>query len=308
MRKTKRHGSGDGYLLTGKLFCGYCGSPITGISGTSKQGTVHHYYACNKRRYERACHKRNVRRDVLEKQVASAIKTFILREDTMNWLADKTVAYAEYQRESSSAALLEADLVNVRKSIKNIMTAIEQGIITASTKARLEELEEQQAALEEQLEFEKSKIMDVSRDQVLAWIRSFQHYDIDDPQVRGRLFDTFISAIYLYDDHFRLVFNYSGDRSEIEQPLIDAIDQPNIDPAKCSFLLSKGVPQIVGTGSRKVSGFLMPSCANPTTPPKIHRKGSNFWEGTEPVEHATGMSFVALLLAYLRGGRVSPTD
>lgn len=287
VKKTKRHGSGDGYLLTGKLFCGYCGSPITGISGTSKQGVVHHYYACNKRRYERACHKRNVRRDVLEKQVASAIKTFILREDTMNWLADKTVAYAEYQRESSSAALLEAELVNVRKSLKNIMTAIEQGIITASTKARLEELEEQQAALEEQLEFEKSKIMDVSRDQVLAWIRSFQRYDIDDPQVRGKLFDTFISAIYLYDDHFRLVFNYSGDRSEIEQPLIDAIDQSNTDPAKCSFSLSKGVPKTKG-----FPWFLF------YVYQEFFAVSLNSWEGTEPVEHATGMSFVALLLAY----------
>ena len=35
-----------------------------------------------------------------------------------------------------------------------------------------------------------------------------------------------------------------------------------------------------------------------TTPPKILRFGSNFWEGTAPVGHATGMSFVWLLLAY----------
>ena len=38
---------------------------------------------------------------------------------------------------------------------------------------------------------------------------------------------------------------------------------------------------------------------------KFFALGSNFWEGTEPVGHATGMSFVSLLLAYQRGNEVS---
>ena len=138
------------------------------------------------------------------------------------------------------------------------MAAIEQGIITESTKSRLLELEDQQSALEEQLEFEKSKIMDVSREQVLAWLKTFQQYDIDDPKVRANLFKTFISAIYLYDDHFRIVFNYSGDNSEIDLPLIDAIGQSN-NPAGCSFSLSKGVPWNKNrepTGSRFSSAYL----------------------------------------------------
>lgn len=287
VRKTKRHGNCDDYLLTGKIFCGYCGSPITGISGTSKQGTVHHYYACNKRRYEHACKKRNVRRDVLEKQVANAIKTFILNDETMEWMADATMKYAKSQRESSCAALLESDLATVQVSIKNIMAAIEQGIITASTKKRLLELEEKQSALEEQLEFEKSKIMDVSREQVLAWLKTFQQYDIDDPNVRANLFKTFISAIYLYDDHFRIVFNYSGDNSEIDLPLIDAIGQSN-NPAGCSFSLSKGVPSEQGIS---LARFVVRR-------QKFFANGLNFSEGTPTVGHATGMSFVWLLLAY----------
>ena len=38
---------------------------------------------------------------------------------------------------------------------------------------------------------------------------------------------------------------------------------------------------------------------------KFSALGSNFWEGTEPVGHATGMSFVSLLLAHQRGNEVS---
>ena len=59
-----------------------------------------------------------------------------------------------------------------------------------------------------------------------------------------------------------------------------------------------GVPFIgrFRSTSSAPKSFLFPE--PPTTPPKIHRFRSNFGEGTEPVGHATGMSFVALLLAY----------
>ena len=34
----------DDYLLTTKLFCGYCGALMFGESGTSRTGDVHRYY------------------------------------------------------------------------------------------------------------------------------------------------------------------------------------------------------------------------------------------------------------------------
>ena len=39
-----RHKAEDDYLLTTKLFCGYCGAYLCGESGTSRTGVVHHYY------------------------------------------------------------------------------------------------------------------------------------------------------------------------------------------------------------------------------------------------------------------------
>ena len=35
------------YILFGKIFCGKCGSGMTGICGTSKQKMKHHYYICS---------------------------------------------------------------------------------------------------------------------------------------------------------------------------------------------------------------------------------------------------------------------
>ena len=58
-----RHKAEDDYLLTTKLFCGYCGAYLCGESGTSRTGKVHHYYKCvsvKKKRTE--CHKKPVRK------------------------------------------------------------------------------------------------------------------------------------------------------------------------------------------------------------------------------------------------------
>ena len=49
------------YLLTTKLFCGTCGEMMTGISGTSQNREIHHYYTC-KGRKEHNCNRKNVKK------------------------------------------------------------------------------------------------------------------------------------------------------------------------------------------------------------------------------------------------------
>ena len=60
--RRKRSGYEE-YLLTGKLYCGHCGSPMTGIAGTSKTGAMHYYYTCQKRRTDTAAIRRPSARD-----------------------------------------------------------------------------------------------------------------------------------------------------------------------------------------------------------------------------------------------------
>ena len=43
----RTRGKGE-YLLTTKLFCGYCKEMMTGYGGTGKSGRAYHYYACKK--------------------------------------------------------------------------------------------------------------------------------------------------------------------------------------------------------------------------------------------------------------------
>lgn len=219
-----RHRVNGDYLLTGKLFCGHCKSPMTGISGTSRSGNLHYYYVCQKRRTEKTCEKKNLRRDDIELQVAKAIKRRTLDDDTINWIADSVVEYSQHQESASGIGLLEDQLKDTQRSIKNLMAAIEQGIITPTTKARLMELEKEQSDIDRKITMAKADVIPVNRDQLVGWLKKLQAGDVHDKKYQAELFDTFLIAVYVYDnpdgqDYMKVVFNYAGSKNTVEIPL-----------------------------------------------------------------------------------------
>ncbi|MBQ1788909.1 MAG: recombinase family protein [Oscillospiraceae bacterium] len=136
--KTKKKPRGkqrmnDEYLLSGKLFCGECGSPMSALSGTGKSGKKFMYYTCNRRRYEHACEKKNVPKDVIEKQVLEYIRSQLMNDEFIDWVVagyDKVVAEI---RADSERLQLDAELKDVNRRIKNMLQTIEMGVINEAT-------------------------------------------------------------------------------------------------------------------------------------------------------------------------------
>ena len=63
--------------------------------------------------------------------------------------------------------ILEKESQHTEKAITNLLTAIESGIFTDSTKNRLQELEEKKKELEEKILLEKSKVKaSISREEI----------------------------------------------------------------------------------------------------------------------------------------------
>ena len=246
-RGSRRRSTGD-YLLTGKLFCGECRSPMTGISGTSKGGALHYYYVCQRRRMEKGCSKKNVRRDEIEELIAGAIKDYVLRDDVIEWIADQTVAYSERKEADSHIGILEDQLAETKRGIKNILTAIEQGIITPSTKDRLQELEREQAKIEASIATARADIVPVDRDLLVEWLRSLKEGDIQDKKYQARLFDTFLLAAYAYDDRMQITFTFSG-QNEVTIPLEDPQEPEDQSSAECSSKLYLAPPKWTETNT-----------------------------------------------------------
>jgi DNA invertase Pin-like site-specific DNA recombinase len=245
-----RHQADGDYLLTGKLFCGHCKRPMTGISGTAKSGDLYYYYICQGRRLNDGCDKTNVRREWLHEQVAGALQQQMLSDKAIAWMADQAVAYGKHLRETDPSKETEKQLSDVKRAINNIMKAIEQGIFTETTKGRLEELEQEQKTLSTRLNRELRKLPDISREKIIYRLESCRNGDIKDPKYQKFLFDTFLNAVYLYDDKMHLDFNYTGDGSSATVPL--GTDPPPDDIealSQSSFKLCAGPPQQSQTNS-----------------------------------------------------------
>ena len=218
---------------------------MVGVSGTGKSGKLHYYYICQKRRMEKSCDKSTVRRDSIEREVAAAIRDYIMRDDVLEWIADSAMNFAKEYRAQTCVGTLEAQLADNKRATKNLLTAIEQGIITPTTKERLLELEREQAVLVSRLDEEKASLLNYSRDDIISAMSLYRNGDVENKAYQAKLFDAFLVAVYLYDDHFKLEFNVTGKKNFVDVPLdaslVDSVE--NNAPEGCSYKVSLGPPK-----------------------------------------------------------------
>jgi Site-specific recombinases, DNA invertase Pin homologs len=217
------------YLLTTKLFCGYCGAYMCGESGTSRNMTIHQYYKCVTAKYKKACKKKTVKKDWIENLVIEHIIKFLFDDVLMNDLTDTLVDFQK--KENTTLPMLKQRLIETEKGIENILNAIQQGIFTQSTKQRLDELEDTRGSLEVSIIQEEMQKPLLTKEQLLFWLHRFRALDITNPAHRQRLVDSFVNAIYLYDDKIVLMFNYKEGSKTLDLADIE-----------CSSLSAGGAP------------------------------------------------------------------
>ena len=139
-----RHKAEDDYLLTTKLFCGYCGAYLCGESGTSRTGVVHHYYKCvSVKKKRKECHKKPVKKGWIEDLVVSETMKMIMDDDAIEAIVSMLMELQE--QDNTNIPLYERQLQETNTKIRNLINAIQQGVLTKSTKESLEELEAQEA-------------------------------------------------------------------------------------------------------------------------------------------------------------------
>lgn len=222
-----RHKAEDDYLLTTKLFCGYCGAYLCGESGTSRTGVVHHYYKCVSVKKKRAeCHKKPVKKNWIEDLVVNETMKMVMDDTTIEAIVSMLLDLQD--RENTNLPLYEQQLREVEASIQNLLNAIQQGILTKSTKSRLEELEAAKEDLEIKIANEKLAKPKVSAEFMTFWLHRFRKLDVRQQSHRKMLIDTFINAIYLYDDKMLITFNYKdGTKTITFDDVKTALDKKN---------------------------------------------------------------------------------
>ncbi len=200
-----KHKAEDEYLLTTKLFCGKCQCYMVGESGTGRN-KVHRYYKCASVKNHKGCDKKTVKKEWIENLVIEQIKKLIFDDELIEKLADTVMKLQS--KENTALPLLKKRFADTQKSIDNMLDAIQQGILTASTKERLESLEKQKSELSVQIIKEEMAKPTLSREQIIFWFHRFRKLNIKRLDHRRRLIDSFVNAIFLYDDRITYTFNY----------------------------------------------------------------------------------------------------
>lgn len=218
-RQAPASGRQTEYLLTGKAYCGKCGTGLQGGYGTSKTGNRHYYYTCSARKRYKSCDFKPVTKEWLESAVVDITVKNILQDDVIDLIADRCekISIAEHNNQSERN-ILTLQLASVNKSLSNIMKAIEEGIITSTTKQRLNELEEQKA----KLEFELTELEIVhpllSKKQIIYMLTQFKTDEDTEltEEYRKDLIECFVNSVYVYDD--RLIVTYNLLQKEKAEP------------------------------------------------------------------------------------------
>ena len=209
------------YLLTTKLFCGHCGRMMAGESGTGRNGVIHRYYKCGGAKRKLGCHKKAVKKDWIERLAVQYTVQRVLQDELIAQIADKLV---ELQNtEDDTLPLLRKQLADTNRGIENMLNAIQQGILTSSTKERLEELEKLREDLKAsilQAELERPKY---SREDIVEWISRFKYGDPDNKEYQRQIIDIFLNSIYVFDDKLVFTYNYKNGTKTVTLADVSAV-------------------------------------------------------------------------------------
>ena len=205
-RATARHKAEDDYLLTTKLFCGKCGRYMTGESGTGRSGAVHRYYKCNGAKYKHTCDKKTVKKDWIENIVIKYTHEMMMSDNVLEDIAG--IVFRNFQKENPVIQLLKHRLSETETALNNLLKAIEEGIITSTTKQRMLELEQTRDEINLKLIKEEMKKPTITKEGLMLWLKQIQTMSLETKEHKQRLIDCFVNAVYLYDDKLVITFNY----------------------------------------------------------------------------------------------------
>lgn len=209
------------YLLQGKAFCGECGAPMVGESGRSHTGAIYNYYACADKKKNHTCEKNNEKKEYVEQYVTEQTLEYLLSPGCIPHVAKLVVD--EYHREFNQTNI--ADMEKTRSSLQLEMEKLVDAIIAMPKQAqktiaaRMESIGAQIEDLEAQIATQRIAIgAAITEAQVIAWLTGVTKGSPSDPAYQRKIIDTFVNAVYLYDDRILIFYNTEGGRKSFPRP------------------------------------------------------------------------------------------
>ena len=248
LKKRGHRPATEDYLLTGKLYCGHCKDPMNGTSGTSKNGLTHRYYKCVNS--PKSCDKKNIRKDFIELLVVETCRQMLSLE-VIDEIVAAIIEQNKEDQESPVVIGLKSEIKDIEVRIEKLLDQIEDGGSTRLTE-RLRQREDDLDRLNRQLSREQAKQKYLDPEVAREFLEDLRDGKYDNENYRKMLIRSLVDKIYLYDDHFRILFK-SSKRSKTSKR--EAAEVERYFENKCSAISQCAPPH--RTASRKGLRFFV---------------------------------------------------
>ena len=221
------------YLLSGKVYCGPCGSSAIGMGGRGRSGEMFYYYACRGRRMKSGCQKAHEKKDFLEWYVCEQTVEYVLTPSRIEEIARRVVAQYDLEFNDGKIRELERRIAKLGRDIEKYTEAALE--MPRESRQTLYDKITRAGAEREDIEIDLAKLriangIRYTEKDIIAWLKLFCKGDLFDMAFRRRIIDTFINSVYLYDDRVVIFYNIKGGKQVSYIEMLDATDDiPGFD-------------------------------------------------------------------------------
>ena len=189
-----------GYALASKIYCGECGSPMTGESARSKNGEVFYYYTCvgRKGKTRNGCTMPRIRKDWIEQKMIRIVNDLILTDETIDQFVEAYRKNLSEKKEDPELVIMKNDLKDVETRLENVLRAIESGAWSDSLQSRLRELEEKKDELNIRITEKSREEPPITPEMVREFFEDLRKTARTDSEAQQTLVDVFLRRLWIF--------------------------------------------------------------------------------------------------------------
>jgi len=201
------------YLLTGKLYCGHCGTKMVSDGGTSRNGDKYYYYACKKMKVGK-CDKKRENKDALEQLVVSFVVDFLSDKANTEIIAEDVLAYYDKRTDDSNLKSINAKIAAIQSDVERLTDAF----VTAKSVLLQNSIEKKMADYEvllndlhtQKVKLELERGFRLTKKDILDFIDKILKTDKTDKEFQKRVIDILVNKVFVSDGHTVVLFNIRG--------------------------------------------------------------------------------------------------
>jgi site-specific DNA recombinase len=220
--KAARNKAKINYLLSGKIFCGICGSAMTGEVRYAK-GHEYAYYRCSRGQRTKECTQRSVPKDLVEQSVIQQINDKIFSSKNIDAICQRIYVSYKQVDGSDEATRLKREIEGLYTKIGNVTRAIADGVIAPELKETLNGLSQKKKTLRIKL-LELQSVPEPKKqslEEIKAAFQGCADFGKLHPEQQKKIIQKFVDRVIVFPDDggYRIRVIIATDNSAVDEAL-----------------------------------------------------------------------------------------